>query len=305
MKIVSVHSHKGGAGKTALALLTAGALVRRGQRVCVIDLDFMGAGIDPAIRVAKPKHYLEEALMATPSSTQEPSIPDLVAAHRIEAAPEPIACILNAGRPMSGARENKYNDLHERILNMLELEDNTGFLENGLTRLLDRLAEDYDYVILDCHPSLTGISEVAFRIQMARPAARSATLLAATTDRAHTYGLLKEMHRRSRAKGKSLRPENMVLVVNMVEEDAGKRPYKTTLDTFAVLGEELKRDPVVGDEAPTLLARFPARHYCRILWHEEIASFTAIRSEGRVPPWPKGIIAHSGTALCEELFGPR
>jgi len=304
MKVVSIHSHKGGAGKTAVALLIAGALVRRGRRVCVIDLDFMGAGIDPAIKLSKPKRYLEEALMAAPGSRDEPRPADLVALHGIEGSPQPIACILNTGRATSGTRKTKYSDLHKRILNMLELEDNTGFIENGLTRLLDKLAEGYEYVLLDCHPSLTGVSEVAFRIEMARPVDESAVFLAATADRAHVYGLLKEMNRRSKAKDKTLRPENMALVINMVEEDAKERPYRSTLDSFAMLGEELERDPVVGNEAPTLLHVFQPTHYCRILWHRTMANFSAIASEGRVPPWPRGVIMHNGTSLCEEFFEP-
>jgi hypothetical protein len=67
--------------------------------------------------------------------------------------------------------------------------------------------------------------------------------------------LLKEMTRRSKSpKDRTLRLERTVLVVNKVEEDEARRPYRSTLDSYADLAAELKQDPVVHGDAPALVA---------------------------------------------------
>ncbi len=60
MKIIAVHSHKGGVGKTTIALLLAKYASNNGRNVHVVDFDFLGAGIADLIRLeGKPDRYLE------------------------------------------------------------------------------------------------------------------------------------------------------------------------------------------------------------------------------------------------------
>jgi len=98
MKVISIHSHKGGAGKTSLTLMIARRLALAGHKVCVVDLDFLGAGIDPAIKMTKPRHYLEELLLASPGSASAPKPRDLLGQHHIGPGVEPIGVILNTGQ---------------------------------------------------------------------------------------------------------------------------------------------------------------------------------------------------------------
>ena len=305
MLVVSIHSHKGGAGKTTLALLTARHLAERRKRVCVLDLDCVGAGIYPAIQLRQPRRYIEEALLAAAGSKQDPTLEELLALHEFGEGSEPIAFILNAGPRLPIGRAKRFETLHEQVLSLLELERQAGVIETGVTRILLKLQEGgFDYAILDCHPSMVGVSEAVLKVQMARRAEESAFVLVATHDRPHVLGLLKEMHRRCRGKKPSIREERAVIVVNRVPTEKDGRPYRTSLGRFTELADALRREPVVGDEAPALLRALRPLHYCRVLRDPALASAFALGSDGDIPSWPRGIVSHSGTPLCQELFGP-
>ena len=312
MKVISIHSHKGGAGKTTLALMTARRLAENGRKVCLVDLDFLGAGVDPAITMQRPKHYLEELLLASAGSKQSPKIKDLLGRHNVGPGAKPIALILNTGHQSPATPADEGQDrpasLHTGVVRLLGLEEQTGIVERRMGSLLGGLKDlGFDYVILDCHPTLEEISETVLRVQMARPPENAAIVLVSTADRAHVHGLLKEMLRRTKSpSGVTLDLNRTVLVVNKVEGDEEKRPYRSTLASFTELAEELKSDPVVGDEAPLLTKSVRPGNYCRILRHDLLTSRAfAVGSSGEIPRWPVGILTHSGTPLCEELFGPK
>ncbi len=309
MKVISIHSHKGGAGKTCLALMTARRLARAAKKVCVVDLDFLGGGIHPAVKMTMPKRYLEELLLAAPGSASAPDIDDLVGHHNVGAGAEPIALILNTGQQSAvspNGNQDQMSELHRGVVRLLGLEEQTGVVQKRAISLLDRLQQlGYEYVILDCHPTLEEISETVFRVQMARQSEETLVVLLSTADRAHVYGLLKEMNRRSKSlDNQTLRLERTVLVINKVEEDKAKRPYDSTLDSYTDLVDELKKDPVVHGDAPTLVASLCPQNYCRILRSDTLTSAAfAVRSDGEIPDWPPGLLTHSGTPLCKELFG--
>lgn len=306
MQVVSVHSHKGGAGKTALSLMMARRLAEQGHKVCVLDLDFVGAGIWPAIGTTVPTRYIEEVLTAAAGSGSSPPVEDLVVEHRLEPPAPPISLILNTGSPTS-LPERKRSRLHDQALGLLELERQAGVIEQGLKDLMPCLEEaGFDHVILDCHPTLEEISEAVFRVQMAQPKERSSVVLMASADRADLYGLLREVNRRTKSRrDRTLRLERTVLVINRVEPVPRHRPYLTDLATVADLASELARDPLVGEDAPTLLHVLQPPHYCRILWNRGLSSAAfAVGSSGEIPCWPPGLLNHSGTPLCEQLFGP-
>ena len=308
MKTISIHSHKGGAGKTTLALMIAKRLATAGRKVCVVDLDFLAAGIYPAIRAEQPKACLDELLLSAPGSSRMPQIQDLIGRHGFGPDTPPLGLVLNAGErwPAAPGKDdpNHLRD-HQGTVRLLNLEEQTGIVQRHLARLIEELeGQGYEYVILDCHPTLEEISETVLRLQMDRPLEDAATVLVSTPDRAHLYGLLKELNHRSKnPKGATLRLENTVLAVNGVQEKPAGRPYGSTLDSFAALAEELRRDPVVLDEAPALVSRLRPDHYCRILRHGTLSPAFAVGSGGDIPDFPPATVRHSGTPLCIELFG--
>ncbi len=61
-KIVAVHSYKGGTGKTLLSVNLAATLAKRGQKVCLFDLDFRAPSLATILKVEKAEHWMNEYL---------------------------------------------------------------------------------------------------------------------------------------------------------------------------------------------------------------------------------------------------
>ncbi len=130
--IIAICQHKGGTGKTSTTLNLGAALAERGCRVLVIDLDpqadlSAGLGVEVDTRRIVPNLY-------TVLASEEDSIADLV-------------------------METKWEGLH-LVPGTLDMADLEGYLttqigrEHVLEEALESVAERYDFVLLDCPPSL-------------------------------------------------------------------------------------------------------------------------------------------------------
>lgn len=130
MKIFCVANQKGGVGKTTTCVNLAAGLAQIGQRVLLVDLDpqgnaTMGSGID--------KRKLQGSVYQVLLQEQT------IAQARVRAE----ACgydVLGASRDLAGA-EVELVDEDER--------------ENRLRNALAQVAQDYDFVLIDCPPSLS------------------------------------------------------------------------------------------------------------------------------------------------------
>ena len=140
-RIIAVANQKGGVGKTTTAVNLGAAVADLGYRVLVVDLDpqgnaTTGAGIDK--RACKRTVYhvlLGETAIADVRVHSETGGFDLVPANRELAGAEVELVELPE-------RETRLKDaLAEALRHMREA--------------IDRIASDYDFVFLDCPPSLS------------------------------------------------------------------------------------------------------------------------------------------------------
>ena len=129
-RIFCVANQKGGVGKTTTTVNLAAGLAQVGQRVLVVDLDpqgnaTMGSGIDKRALVASVYHVLlGEAEIAAARQRSVHGGYD----------------VLGANRELAGA-EVELVDFEQR--------------ERRLRRALDAVKAEYDFVLIDCPPSLS------------------------------------------------------------------------------------------------------------------------------------------------------
>ena len=140
-RIVAVVNQKGGVGKTTTTVNLAASLVAMKRRVLVVDLDpqgnaTTGAGIDKRARKRTVYHVLlGEANIGDVRVPSESGGFDIVPSNRELAGAE----VELVDRP---ERETRLKDaLAEALRQMREA--------------LDAIAADYDFVFLDCPPSLS------------------------------------------------------------------------------------------------------------------------------------------------------
>ena len=128
-RILAIANQKGGVGKTTTAINLATALAATGQRVLIIDSDpqgnaSTGLGVAPSARRVNTYHLL---------------IGEARLSEAVRATAIPRLSLVPAGVDLSGA-EIELVGLPNR--------------ESRLRGALRREAVDYDYVLIDCPPSL-------------------------------------------------------------------------------------------------------------------------------------------------------
>ena len=129
-KVFAIANQKGGVGKTTTTVNLAAALAQHQQRVLLIDLDpqgnaTMGSGVD--------KHSL-------PSTVYHVLLGLKNIAQAIVEPPEVGYSLLAANRDLAGA-EVELVDFERR--------------EYRLKDAIDTIKDQYDYILIDCPPSLS------------------------------------------------------------------------------------------------------------------------------------------------------
>ena len=130
MRVFCIANQKGGVGKTTTTLNLAAGLAQLGRRVLVVDLDpqgnaTMGAGIDKrALALSVYDVLLENASLAEAR----------------QASPKGGFDVVGANRELAGAE-----------IELVALERRDRRLRSALTACV----ADYDFVLVDCPPSLS------------------------------------------------------------------------------------------------------------------------------------------------------
>ena len=127
-KIIAFANQKGGVGKTTTAINLAAALYERGKRMLLCDFDpqgnaTSGFGVDPR--------------------TLKTSVYDLIVADDPDVK---SAIVSTKWVDLIGSNVN----LAGAGLDLISMEGR----ENRLKSVLDRVRDDYDYIFIDCPPSL-------------------------------------------------------------------------------------------------------------------------------------------------------
>ena len=135
VKIFCIANQKGGVGKTTTTVNLAAGLAKVGQRVLMVDLDpqgnaTMGSGIDKRKLELSVYDVLLESASVKEACVQSPKLVDAGCAY----------AILGANRELAGAE-----------VEMVSLERREKRLRTALTLV----AADYDFVLIDCPPSLS------------------------------------------------------------------------------------------------------------------------------------------------------
>jgi len=136
-RVLAVVNQKGGVGKTTTAVNLSAALAQAGQRVLLVDLDpqgnaTMGSGIDKRTTTRTVYHaLLGLSELASIRQRAEKGGYDLVPANR---------------------------DLAGAEVELVALPNREGRLRAAL----ERLAGDYDFILIDCPPSLSLLTVNAF-----------------------------------------------------------------------------------------------------------------------------------------------
>ena len=129
-KTFCIANQKGGVGKTTTAVNLAAGLVAQRQRVLLVDLDpqgnaTMGSGIDKS----SIKSGVYHVLIGIASATEA-----------IQFSKESGDSVLPANRDLAGAE-----------VELVELEGREVRLKNAL----NELADQYDFILIDCPPALS------------------------------------------------------------------------------------------------------------------------------------------------------
>lgn len=129
-KIFCVANQKGGVGKTTTTVNLAAGLAKIGQRVLMVDLDPQGnATMGSGINKRDLQLTVYDVLLGSALVAEAAVLSDSCGYH-----------VLGANRELAGA-EVELVDLDQR--------------ENRLRNALAAVATDYDFVLIDCPPSLS------------------------------------------------------------------------------------------------------------------------------------------------------
>lgn len=229
MKTIAVHSHKGGVGKTTMALLLAKHAVTSDRTVCVIDFDFIGSGMADLLAIDEsPDRYLEHYFLN--ADPHQFDLHQLLGKYTDEdLRPKAFSIILNLGEELPQKKDTKVlATLKNDMMGLIRNEPHYRVIQTKTKILFEKLrAHGVGLTIVDCHPGLGLVSETVRHMA-------DINLYVTTPNRSDCFSFLKAVNL------KKLDGSGAFMILNMAE------PVMTDLASFQHI---LENDALVGPEA--------------------------------------------------------
>jgi len=132
MRIVSIANQKGGCGKTTTAINLSACLANQGRKILLIDMDPQGhSSVGLNIQADELDKTIYDALCVSDAGST-----------RLDEA------ILEVGNNFYLAPSNISLSMFDQHFSMVQGR------ETRLKEAIDGLSQDYDYILIDCPPSL-------------------------------------------------------------------------------------------------------------------------------------------------------
>ncbi len=212
MKTISVHSYKGGTGKTTFLLNIAGLLAKEGAKTIAVDYDLRAPSFQSYFKVENPL-YLSDYLLEGASESE--IIFPCIASNGIKL--DLIFSSMEFLKQHSQQRDKLSRDDSKYLTKLFQLQSN--------------LSEKYDYMLLDTIPgffyrSIDSMMVSDIIIVIATPSVSNILGLNELTD--NIYAMLKE-------------DTKMILLINKIDEEgieADKELFEKSLSTLKRIGKE-------------------------------------------------------------------
>ncbi len=280
MKTIAIHSHKGGVGKTTVALLLAKHAAITGLKVCVVDFDFIGSGMTDLFALKKrPARFLDHFFQHDDPYKFE--IDQLLGRYTdSDMNGQELLVMFNRGEGLPS--ENDSN-LRDRMVGLMANESRYREIQSKSKILHRKLEEtDVDLLIIDCHPGLGFVSGTI-------GALATLNVYLTTPNRSDCLGLFKSLN------AKQLDGPASFLILNMAP------PSLIDTTSFRQLVEQ---DPLVGTTAGMLLGRFEYvaqsnQHFAAVPESDFFRHILYLGSSTKLPPIVAG---RSEFSFCSKIL---
>jgi len=160
IEVVSIHSQKGGVGKTSVALAKAAwSAFKDSRKTLIIDGDVTGTSLADLFTLQDEFYYLNTLLLADPRIFKQyrESPQDVVANFC-----SPVAeCDNIYFMPSSPILEDI-----KVIVSLISQEDKLHFFKNRMKCILEILADRFETIIIDTPPGVYGMSKAIFELEV-------------------------------------------------------------------------------------------------------------------------------------------